>query len=121
MRQTATVKTRIQSSKHVARISDTHQNITAPAVDITNTVVLTASRKEDVRMPMVQKKAELNILDTLNHKLHYLTNPRSEEHTSELQSLMRISYAVFCLNKKHHEQNQNKRTYSLDQHSSQPQ
>src|SRR3546814_7333368 len=26
--------------------------------------------------------------------------PRSEEHTSELQSLMRISYAVFCLNKK---------------------
>src|SRR3546814_18350338 len=31
--------------------------------------------------------------------------PRSEEHTSELQSLMRISYAVFCLKKK----KQNKR------------
>src|SRR3546814_7495629 len=29
-----------------------------------------------------------------------LTGERSEEHTSELQSLMRISYAVFCLNKK---------------------
>src|SRR3546814_3075693 len=29
-----------------------------------------------------------------------LGNPRSEEHTSELQSLMRISYAVFCLKKK---------------------
>src|SRR3546814_6599315 len=28
------------------------------------------------------------------------TVPRSEEHTSELQSLMRISYAVFCLKKK---------------------
>src|SRR3546814_10912241 len=28
-------------------------------------------------------------------------DPRSEEHTSELQSLMRITYAVFCLNKKH--------------------
>src|SRR3546814_8762297 len=27
---------------------------------------------------------------------------RSEEHTSELQSLMRISYAVFCLQKKNH-------------------
>src|SRR3546814_9558895 len=27
---------------------------------------------------------------------------RSEEHTSELQSLMRISYAVFCLKKTHH-------------------
>src|SRR3546814_9121855 len=33
----------------------------------------------------------------------YLSQPttfRSEEHTSELQSLMRISYAVFCLKKK---------------------
>src|SRR3546814_9231348 len=29
-----------------------------------------------------------------------LTPPRSEEHTSELQSLMRTSYAVFCLKKK---------------------
>src|SRR3546814_3123090 len=29
---------------------------------------------------------------------------RSEEHTSELQSLMRISYAVFCLNKKKKQQ-----------------
>src|SRR3546814_8481354 len=31
---------------------------------------------------------------------------RSEEHTSELQSLMRISYAVFCLQKKTKNQNQ---------------
>src|SRR3546814_2543173 len=30
-----------------------------------------------------------------------LKSGRSEEHTSELQSLMRISYAVFCLKKKH--------------------
>src|SRR3546814_5250392 len=29
----------------------------------------------------------------------HLKAPRSEEHTSELQSLMRISYAVFCLKK----------------------
>src|SRR3546814_4947144 len=29
-----------------------------------------------------------------------IDRPRSEEHTSELQSLMRISYAVFCLKKK---------------------
>src|SRR3546814_6226375 len=32
------------------------------------------------------------------------TSSRSEEHTSELQSLMRISYAVFCLKKKKHKQ-----------------
>src|SRR3546814_6960422 len=30
------------------------------------------------------------------------SDPRSEEHTSELQSLMRISYAVFCLKKQNH-------------------
>src|SRR3546814_4447659 len=34
-------------------------------------------------------------------------NPRSEEHTSELQSLMRISYAVFCLKKKKYIKNTN--------------
>src|SRR3546814_3321848 len=32
---------------------------------------------------------------------------RSEEHTSELQSLMRISYAVFCLKKKQHKHKPN--------------
>src|SRR3546814_6318959 len=35
---------------------------------------------------------------------------RSEEHTSELQSLMRISYAVFCLKKKKKQRNQNQTT-----------
>src|SRR3546814_10432425 len=36
-----------------------------------------------------------------------LTGWRSEEHTSELQSLMRISYAVFCMKKKNINQYQN--------------
>src|SRR3546814_3554293 len=40
-------------------------------------------------------------------------HPRSEEHTSELQSLMRISYAVFCLKKKtkKHHHNKHNRKY----------
>src|SRR3546814_7221162 len=38
---------------------------------------------------------------------------RSEEHTSELQSLMRISYAVFCLKKKMHKTRIMNRTYNL--------
>src|SRR3546814_3763151 len=38
------------------------------------------------------------------------TRTRSEEHTSELQSLMRLSYAVFCLKKKKHIQTQITRT-----------
>src|SRR3546814_3735668 len=36
----------------------------------------------------------------LAHRDERLADLRSEEHTSELQSLMRISYAVFCLKKK---------------------
>src|SRR3546814_3371621 len=53
---------------------------------------------------------ERRIVDTVmaalrSSGLFYITAPqraggRSEEHTSELQSLMRISYAVFCLKKK---------------------
>src|SRR3546814_5929482 len=38
-----------------------------------------------------------------NHPFPSDVAPRSEEHTSELQSLMRISYAVFCLKKKTHD------------------
>src|SRR3546814_2346688 len=47
--------------------------------------------------------AEQRTVETLLHgaaKTPFLK--RSEEHTSELQSLMRISYAVFCLKKKTH-------------------
>src|SRR3546814_8173201 len=40
---------------------------------------------------------------------------RSEEHTSELQSLMRISYAVFCLNKN------NRNTLTTTHHNNNPQ
>src|SRR3546814_1405685 len=40
-----------------------------------------------------------------NHCL--LRRARSEEHTSELQSLMRISYAVFCLQKKNKSKSEN--------------
>src|SRR3546814_8409186 len=37
---------------------------------------------------------------SLTRAIRRLEEERSEEHTSELQSLMRISYAVFCLKKK---------------------
>src|SRR3546814_2607749 len=36
----------------------------------------------------------------VGHNVSHANNKRSEEHTSELQSLMRISYADFCLKKK---------------------
>src|SRR3546814_7787571 len=45
---------------------------------------------------------------------------RSEEHTSELQSLMRISYAVFCLKKKKNTQSYNHShiTYTIQEKNS---
>src|SRR3546814_7308895 len=46
--------------------------------------------------------------------LSAVSSPRSEEHTSELQSLMRISYAVFCLKKKN---NSRLSTQSIQDHN----
>src|SRR3546814_10405312 len=54
----------------------------------------------------VEKLAVLDIIptrtlfETVNQQVATGYYHRSEEHTSELQSLMRISYAVFCLKKK---------------------
>src|SRR3546814_1139576 len=48
-------------------------------------------------------------LNDIRHLLAVAGIHRSEEHTSELQSLMRISYAVFCLKKK----KENKHHYTL--------
>src|SRR3546814_4165908 len=48
-----------------------------------------------------QRDAPWSILGLDAHRLGHMDRyPRSEEHTSELQSLMRTSYAVFCLKKK---------------------
>src|SRR3546814_8580667 len=44
---------------------------------------------------------------------------RSEEHTSELQSLMRISYAVFCLKKKNKYTQVKTRTQNINKHTKQ--
>src|SRR3546814_9876106 len=48
--------------------------------------------------------------------------PRSEEHTSELQSLMRISYAVFCLKKKKKSEQHHPHSITLthEQHTNNP-
>src|SRR3546814_6579661 len=55
------------------------------------------------RGDLVLVKGTINA-DHLGRLVHHWLEPiscRSEEHTSELQSLMRTSYAVFCLKKKH--------------------
>src|SRR3546814_4316143 len=53
--------------------------------------------------PCSQPEADVNLVITSCYARHVIFSRirrRSEEHTSELQSLMRISYAVFCLKKK---------------------
>src|SRR3546814_8072971 len=61
-----------------------------------------------INLPMLIKLTGLRSSATLSEAVtqaqlagrKYINVARSEEHTSELQSLMRISYAVFCLKKK---------------------
>src|SRR3546814_19240044 len=58
--------------------------------------------------------ADLDVADAApGQDGHALLLERSEEHTSELQSLMRISYAVFCLKKKKRKKEDHTQTWSL--------
>src|SRR3546814_136173 len=54
--------------------------------------------QRDVVVVDDRQTADARRREILDHRRAYAA--RSEEHTSELQSLMRISYAVFCLKKK---------------------
>src|SRR3546814_8245765 len=60
------------------------------------------SDEEAFRIADIENRAreDLSDLERARDYLRALDAYRSEEHTSELQSLMRISYAVFCLKKK---------------------
>src|SRR3546814_7863744 len=62
--------------------------------------LLPASRIERQTLSQIRRAAEAAALIARLCSTVWGTKLRSEEHTSELQSLMRISYAVFCLKKK---------------------
>src|SRR3546814_5893746 len=64
-------------------------------------VAITAFSSAALERSTVQSLSDLN---TITPGLRFGAE-RSEEHTSELQSLMRISYAVFCLKKKTNHRN----------------
>src|SRR3546814_4935535 len=68
---------------------------------------------ETARRPRAARPSRLHAPPAANSvaaaaAAHRPPAPRSEEHTSELQSLMRISYAVFCLKKKKTKHQKNK-------------
>src|SRR3546814_6036161 len=50
-----------------------------------------------------RQRADVETLHLRGDRAFFDPAARSEEHTSELQSLMRISYAVFCLKKKNNQ------------------
>src|SRR3546814_7669375 len=66
------------------------------------TLELTGGRGVDVIYDGIGKAAFLRSLACIRPRGMVVSYGRSEEHTSELQSLMRISYAVFCLKKKNY-------------------
>src|SRR3546814_236703 len=67
----------------------------------TDTVIAVSNDDEvNILTSLLAKRYGCRRAVTLINKATY--GPRSEEHTSELQSLMRISYAVFCLKTKHY-------------------
>src|SRR3546814_960758 len=65
--------------------------------------------------PAVAEPIEPQYPIGVHHDLdHGGVGQRSEEHTSELQSLMRISYAVFCLKKKNMHRHKTSITHSTE-------
>src|SRR3546814_4942199 len=57
------------------------------------------SQESALKVYQVLTKNRTTVFDYEHEFSSYIDNARSEEHTSELQSLMRSSYAVFCLKK----------------------
>src|SRR3546814_7490239 len=73
------------------------------AVYLCYTKFINTMRQESVVEQLLPLAADALKMEKGQHSWDYIYEPdaqRSEEHTSELQSLMRISYAVFCLKKK---------------------
>src|SRR3546814_8216081 len=64
-------------------------------------------------------RGEAEVFDQFDLSAERSVRGRSEEHTSELQSLMRISYAVFCLKKKKNTIKNYRRQKHNKQHNSQ--
>src|SRR3546814_10102553 len=94
----------------VARTAATVDPESRPASEmLTPDVVKRLASGEDVVVAAKPNQIEAVTLLYPNAKIYL----RSEEHTSELQSLMRISYAVFCLKKKTQKKT-NKDTNSFD-------
>src|SRR3546814_5984549 len=80
--------------------------VTAIVVDADTRALLMVAHMNDVAIRLTQETGQAHFWSRSRAALWRKGETsgnglRSEEHTSELQSLMRTSYAVFCLKKKH--------------------
>src|SRR3546814_3151676 len=96
-------------------IRELHHRVKNNLQIVSGLLSLQSNRLQDdsARMALEEGKTRVDAIAMIHQKL-YMDNAlatvdiRSEEHTSELQSLMRISYAVFCLKKKKSQHKSNK-------------
>src|SRR3546814_9064210 len=63
-------------------------------------IAVAAEERKHPSRGLVIEGNRARLPEDMGRKSAFVADWRSEEHTSELQSLMRISYAVFCLKKK---------------------
>src|SRR3546814_9378264 len=91
-----------EAAAHIARvamwITDHQMNLDSAKVFGTARPTVPLMDSPNVHSANALQTDWTDILDPANCS-YILGNPRSEEHTSELQSLMRIAYAVFCWKK----------------------
>src|SRR3546814_2133868 len=98
-----------KTSVNIATTNDAIDAVYVNEIDFTDLYISAESGEvflrgvlDDAATPLTRiAHGTIADIDDLRRKLlENSARPRSEEHTSELQSLMRISYAVFCLKKK---------------------
>src|SRR3546814_9680314 len=102
---------RAETQRHdmTMRIDDARHERAAlavlPEIQLFRPFVLSLQQLFDLASVVDQQCIEpLDLALVVQSEAVDIIHKRSEEHTSELQSLMRISYAVFCLKKKKHKQ-----------------
>src|SRR3546814_1519921 len=82
-----------EEQKQLSRWAD------APEIRARGTVITVAGAKGGIGKTTLATNLAIALREITGQEIALVDGDRSEEHTSELQSLMRISYAVFCLKK----------------------
>src|SRR3546814_5599970 len=88
----------------VTNISATSNGLSMSSTDANSPIAMPESSARSTKSALVWNAKRGSLKASFSAQRLSKTAIRSEEHTSELQSLMRISYAVFCLKKKKHNQ-----------------